>query len=255
MKKITTIAVIILILAGGFFLYRQKAETAAQKAAEAWLELKSDSSIVRLKDFIAHYPDCQFASRARQRLDSLIMEADWKAAEKGDSLQGYIDFKEKHPHTPYENTVAARIAGLERAAAWKKARKKNSIAAYKEFISAYPKSRQAAAARQKIIDLEVDAIFAGEHGELPPPQKTSSGSSNKNTIEIENRTDYTLTVRYSGAISVKVVIPARGGDTVTLPAGQYRVAASVNHPNVTPFAGSHNLAGGDYSSIFYIVGL
>ncbi|RLD09312.1 hypothetical protein DRI50_12335, partial [candidate division KSB1 bacterium] len=129
------------------------------------------------------------------------------------------------------------------------------IPAYKAFISDYPASRQTAYAKKKIIDLEVDKVFAGQHGELPPPQKTAAGSSQNNRISIENQTDYTLTVRYSGLQSIKAVLKAHAKKSLTLPSGTFRVAASVDHPNVIPFAGSQNLSGGEYSSVFYISGL
>ncbi len=256
MKKYLLIVVLALVVAGAYFtfgFYESKNEK--QRAATEWELIKNDTVTVRFDEFLNKYPGSDFAHLAHQRRDSLQMEADWKAAVEANTLDAYQDFQQKYTASPHAEKATTKIAAFELEAAWQSAREKNTIAAYNDFLSRYPQSKQAPMARKKIIDLEVEKIFAGQHGQLPPPQKTSSGSSQTNHISIENQTDYTLTIRYSGNRSIKVVLKAHGSDAITLPSGAYKVAASVNHPNVIPFAGAQNLSGGEYSSIYYISGL
>ena len=104
---------------------------------------------------------------------------------------------------------------------------------------------------KRIIDLEVQAIAAGEHGELPRAQPLASGGT-INTVEVKNNTGYELTVRYSGPSSKKLVIPKGETQSVTLPKGNYKVAASVNAHHVTNYYGTDSMQGGQYSSSFRI---
>jgi len=256
MKKILTTVSIVLVLAGAYFIYQSYARKAhAERAASEWAEIKEDTSAARFDNFISRFQQSEFAPLAQQKRDSLTLEKDWQKTKAANSIEAFLIFKGNHPVSPYAKVVDAKISTLRLVAAWQNALKKNTVPAYKAFISDYPASRQAAKAKKKIIDIEVENIFAGRHGELPPPQKISSGDSQSNRISIENQTDYTLTVRYSGHKSIKVILKAHGTDAVMLPSGQYKVAASVSHANVIPFAGSQNLSGGEYSSVYYISGL
>jgi hypothetical protein len=62
----------------------------------------------------------------------------------------------------------------------------------------YPKGKHIKEANKRIIDLEVDATFKSEYGELPSMEKMSSGNSVYTTIIIYNKTEYKLTLLYSG---------------------------------------------------------
>ena len=75
----------------------------------------------------------------------------------------------------------------------------------------------------------------------------------KNEIEIYNNTSYALTVRYSGPMSKKIVLNSKETKIINLNSGKYRVAASVNNPNVQSYAGEEELTGGGYSVVYYII--
>lgn len=137
--------------------------------------------------------------------------------------------------------------------AWEYSTAKNSIYYYKQFIKNYPNSIYLSTAKEKIVDLEVDRIMKGSYGVLPQMQKTSNGTySSTSAISLKNNTSYTLTVRYSGSSSKKIVLSSSQSQTVYLSAGTYRVAASVNSGNVKNYAGTSYISGGNYSSEFYI---
>lgn len=74
----------------------------------------------------------------------------------------------------------------------------------------------------------------------------------ENDISVYNNTSYTLTIRYSGIESKKLVLAPKARKSIKLKNGTYRVAASVNASNVGNYAGKENLVGGDYSSEYYI---
>src|SRR5260370_36268649 len=58
---------------------RQKAERERQKAeaelAKAWAVVQGTDDQNRLRDFIRRYPDSQYASEAKQRLEAIVREA------------------------------------------------------------------------------------------------------------------------------------------------------------------------------------
>ena len=120
------------------------------------------------------------------------------------------------------------------------------------YKNLYPKGAHIAQAEKKLIDLEVANVFAGSHGSLPSMDKTSWGNGPTAYISVTNRTSYTLTLRYSGPDSKKLVISPGGTSSVTLKNGRYRVAASVNASNVSNYAGVEDLSGGSYSVEYYI---
>jgi hypothetical protein len=136
--------------------------------------------------------------------------------------------------------------------AWSEASNRNTVEAYKKYLELYPHGNHANQAKKIVIDKEVDGIFGGEHGNLPSMERTSSGSGKYSTVSIYNNTSYTLTIRYSGSDSKKIDIPSQQRSSVSLPNGNYRIAASVNASNVRSFAGTENLSGGEYDSNYYI---
>jgi hypothetical protein len=88
-------------------------------------------------------------------------------------------------------------------------------------------------------------------GPLPKAQALSYGGTSTD-VDVENKTGYELTVRYSGPSSKKLVIPVGATRSVALVPGAYQVAASVNAANVTNYFGSDTMQGGRYSSSFFI---
>jgi hypothetical protein len=103
------------------------------------------------------------------------------------------------------------------------------------------------------IDQQVAQILAGEHGTLPPVQAIRIDPAAQSAeMQIENDTDYVLTVFYSGPTHRSVVVSPHGRQSVTLGIGTYGVAAMVSASDVQPFAGSQSLQGGEYGTSFYI---
>lgn len=132
--------------------------------------------------------------------------------------------------------------------AWKVANERNTAYAFRKFLELYPNSKY----KKQAIDAEVEAIFNNDHGSLPSMDRTSYGTGSRSTISVYNNTAYTLTLRYSGNASEILTISSRDRKSITLPNGNYRIAASVDAYNVGNFAGTENLSGGNYNVEYYI---
>jgi hypothetical protein len=134
---------------------------------------------------------------------------------------------------------------------WEWVQTQDSLPIYKRFATRFPNHPEIEAIQKRIIDLEVKEIAAGEYGEMPKAQPLSYGGSTVD-MEIENKTGYVLTVRYSGTNSKMIVLPVASTESITLVPGDYQVAASVSASNVTNYYGRDTMQGGKYSSSFFI---
>lgn len=136
--------------------------------------------------------------------------------------------------------------------AWQTALKMNNILSFEKYLSLFPHGQHSKQAETRIIDLEVDNVFTNEHSTLPTMNKLYSMGTSYSIIELENRTEYVLTVSYSGPDSKRIIIHPHKTEKVHIGNGYYRIAASVGH-GIRPFAGTENLDGSHYSVYYYIV--
>ena len=169
------------------------------------------------------------------------------------SISGWTAFLDAVPDG-YENDARERQSELQwkdESTAWLMATDNNNQASYEKYLDLHPKGKHSKQAERKLIDLEVAAAFAGEHGILPQMDKGYSTGTSYSVIEIENRTQYDLTVSYSGPDSKRMIISPYATRSMRIGNGNYRVAANVGH-GVIPFAGTEYLDGRHYSSSFYI---
>ena len=196
--------------------------------------------------------DYDAASKVRNNLEQKA-ESLYTHALEENSIDGWNSFIEAVPDE-YKKDANERILELQwenESYAWQIASDDNNALSYERYLEHHPKGKHAKQAEKKLIDLEVAEVFAGEHGILPAMDKGYSTGGSKSMIEIENKTQYDLTVSYSGPDSKRMVIPAYGTRKMTIGNGYYRVAASVGH-GVIPFAGTEQLDGSHFSSSFFI---
>lgn len=138
--------------------------------------------------------------------------------------------------------------------AWERACAINTKDSYKKFIAMYPYGPHRAEASKRLVDLEVEDIFNGKHGKLPSLTHVSDQpDSPKSTVVVENATQYTLTVMYSGTESRVMKISPGSKGAITLTNGFYKIAASVPPAHIRPFAGTEVLSGGRYETGFCVV--
>ena len=216
----------------------------------------SKTPLEKLSQFADDNQSNTFGKEAAAKLSS-ICDSLYNIAKKTATIAGWRAYQRAVPSSFFRDSEA-KIEEIENkswnteAKAWSTAKKENTISAYQKYKNLYPKGSHIAQAEKKLIDLEVANVFAGSHGSLPSMDKTSWGSGPTAYISVTNRTSYTLTLRYSGPDSKKLVISPGGTSSVTLKNGRYRVAASVNASNVSNYAGIEDLSGGSYSVEYYI---
>jgi len=217
---------------------------------DVWKEAQAAGGIAAFRNYIRVYPDGKHLDSAREKVTELA-DAVWKGLAQSRSEEEVTVFLKKYPESSKRAEAEAHIQALYNDFAWVK--EQDSIPHYQRFLARLPGHQQQAWMEKRIIDLEVDAIAAGEHGELPKAQAVGGDAgTGPASVEIENGTSYELTVRYSGNESHKVVIPAGRTDSFKLPAGPYRVAASVNAARVSNYYGKDDFSGGRYQIRFYI---
>ena len=217
-------------------------------ADSKWNDIAETSSKDEVRRFLEDYPETTKHSEAEKRIVQ-IADDHWKKIATTRSVETIQTFLKEHPESTMRETAEARIESLYNN--WDWVREQDSVKAYQGFISRNPRHGERSWAEKRIIDLEVKEIAAGDYGEMPPAQPLSIGGS-KVDIVIANKTGHELTVRYSGPESMKVIISVGATQSLSLPAGDYKVAASVNAFRVRNYYGTDTMRGGRYSSTFYI---
>ena len=255
---------------------------------EVWSQAKETDQIEALRGYVRVYPDGKHLDDAKKRVTELA-DAQWKLISDTESKSEVLKFLRGYPETTKTSEAEARIVTIADGQ-WRKIAAGRSVPAINKFLGDYPETSMRSEAEQRIqelyndwnwvreqdsldhyqrftarnpnhperrwiekriIDLEVKEIAAGEYGEMPRAQPLSYGGSTVE-VEVENSTGYELTVRYSGPDSKKLVIPKGTTQKVSLPPGDYKVAASVTAANVSNYSGTDTMRGGQYSSSFYI---
>lgn len=218
---------------------------------EVWLETEQFGDLAAFRRYVGSYPDGKHLSDARAMASDLA-DSRWPALAGSRSEAELRSYLRDYPETTKRSEVEARLDALFNDLQW--VREQDRIEYFLRFLADHPTHPQRRAIEKRIIDLEVDAIEAGDHGVLPPAEGRRSGQRSTNDIKIENGTAHVLTVRYSGKESTKVELEPGATSKFRLPNGSYRVAASVSASNVRAFYGTDEFEGGLYSIRFYIDG-
>lgn len=222
-----------------------------------YLKCAKWEGISSLDNLADNYPESpqgvMAAEMVKKSVDSLYTIA--QAEDSVESWEGYMD---KVPYRHYRDARQKAEAAEQRKWSsdengWQTAKKENTIEYYNKYLKLYPKGKYAYRAKKNIIDIRVNKALENNPGELPSINQISYNDSGICNISITNDTIYKLTVLYSSKhYSYEFTISAGKTKTVSLRAGDYRVVASVNAPNVIDFAGSEKIRGGMASVRFYI---
>lgn len=194
----------------------------------------------------------RLVAMVERKVDSL-----YQIAEQENTISAWQNYTDMVPQVHIRDakvrilTLEEELSWKTEANAWKTATSRETITALQKYLKLYPKGKHAKQAEKKLIDLEVASVFAGEHGVLPAMDKGIYTGASYSEIEIENQTQYDLTVSYSGPDSKRMIIAPHATKSIRIGNGNYRVAASVGH-GVIPFAGTETLNGRHFSSSFYI---
>jgi tetratricopeptide (TPR) repeat protein len=109
--------------------------------------------------------------------------------------------------------------------------------------------------KSTLIRSEIDAIAqSGRYAALPAAAQERAAGLGLGVVRvIENRTPFSLRVVFSGPTDQEIALAAGATQSLTLPAGTYRVLGRVGAPNVLPFYGEQIYESGTrYTSQFFI---
>ena len=214
------------------------------------------ADVKKIQDESYGYSDTALYHRLNDLIEQRAQMA-YELASEINTIEGWQTFISNIPPN-YWNDAEDRLAQRKEDAlwetessAWQTADSRNTLEAYGKYLGLFPRGKHSALAEKRFVDLDVAAVFAGEHGMLPSMDKGYSTGASYSIIEIENQTQYEMTVSYSGPDSKRIVLSPYATKSVRIGNGFYMVAAKVGH-GVIPFAGRETLDGSYYSSSFYI---
>jgi hypothetical protein len=90
------------------------------------------------------------------------------------------------------------------------------------------------------IQQQIDQIRNGPHEAMPPGRQSKMALGGQSGMRVENGTEYTLSVFFSGPATQKVDLLPGASQVVRLPPGKYEVAARVSDPSVIPYYGEQD---------------
>lgn len=185
-----------------------------------------------------------------------IADKEYQKVKRLRSISALEDYMSSVPSEYYFDAKeqVEKLKWASPASAWSLVQENPSYDNLKKYVSLFPNSQNARKAEKTLVDREVDNIMRGQYGDLPPMQATSRSNSTTATLNLKNDTSYNLSIYFSSnQHSKRVTIRPHSSSTIIIPVGSYRIAASVDAPRVSPYAGNDYFQGGSYSSSFYIV--
>lgn len=186
---------------------------------------------------------------AKKILSIIDEEEAWINSTDLTGAESYLQNYPKGKHLASVKRKIEEFRMLKEDSEYESALLSNSSSAWKNFISNYPDRIDRRDIEKRIIDSEVSEIMGvATTGKLPTFVQTSYEFSSSSSVSVTNDTGCELTLRYSGADSRRVEIPAGATRTVSLSSGNYKIAASACGAN---YAGVESL-NGSYSSKYYI---
>ena len=209
-------------------------------------QINNSKHIDSINIWVKNVSDPDVRQMADEKIADILSNSD-----DMNQLEDYLNFEGYSAHKDLATQRLNDLREENKDLAYQNASKANNSQAWKQFLKDYPNHPEKNKIEETIINLEVNEIFAGEYGEIPPTQLVGNKNFKESNIDIKNDTRYTLTLRYSGPEIKRFDIPPGETITINIKSGQYRVTASVNAAGVRNFAGNENL-NGEYSSTYYI---
>ena len=243
-----------------FFIKKCNKNSDAEKS---FLNIEEHPNIESCTTFLKLYGDTDFNLQVDSILN-ILCEAEFNEAKQTNTLEAWRSYKWKVPRSKHLVNVDSVIeihqdlwyankAEQEdlkwktEALAWEAVQMRKTIYDYKKYLKLYPHGVH----YKEVIDLLVQSIMAGEYGSLPQMNRTSGKNSISNTIEVNNSTDYPLTVLYTGTDIQQLKIQPNKTTSIRLKSGNYKIAAFVE-ANIRSYAGEEQLIGGTYKVKYYI---
>lgn len=232
------------------YAYSARERIRTLKEDSVWQDAHRLNSIGKLRAYLRTYPDGKYVAAAKAQRAELA-DQQWQPLANSRSENAIRKFLKDYPETTKIKDAEKRIQQLYDDFNW--VQEQGSVEAYRRYLERNPHAANRPAIEKKVIDLEVAAIAAGDHGDLPKAQHIRSDPGSLYAkVRIANDTGYALTVLYSGPDSKEIVIPVNSTDLLSLRVGAYAVAAHVPPANIRKYSGADEMQGGGYESRFYI---
>lgn len=105
-------------------------------------------------EFLAKYPDSEFAEMARERIEALKESGAWERAQFRNTQPGYTGFIEKFPDSAFVADAEQKLLELQRDDAWAIAQAADSPEVITAFLRDYPNAPQTEQAQELLAELE-----------------------------------------------------------------------------------------------------
>ncbi len=120
----------------GQFVFRLKKDEIRD-----WAKAKSIETIASLQQFLAVYPDGQFAEAAKIKINTTKAENAWRKIENSNKVLDFARYKKQFPNSKYAAEAQQRLLIAEEDEIWNKAKRANMISRYERYLDIYPNGR------------------------------------------------------------------------------------------------------------------
>jgi len=126
---------------------------ACSNPEKAWELAEREDTNQGYLEFLAKFPDDEYADQARERMLQLKELRGWERAQFRDKIDNYRRFVADYPDSENAPAARQRIHELERATAWEAALQANNAVALQGFLASYPEAPQTGEAQQLLTTL------------------------------------------------------------------------------------------------------
>lgn len=121
-----------------------------------WALAERDDSQNAYLEFLAKYPDSDYADQARSRIDELKIIRNWERTTFRDTTEAYETFISKHGDSEFVPQARTRIQEIQRDERWEKISNWDDKKAINAFLIDYPNAPQREEALQTLAAIEVE---------------------------------------------------------------------------------------------------
>src|SRR5690606_28006315 len=177
------------------YVLEAKNAIAKLKEQKDWEEAERMGTVDAYRRYLETHPYGDHYSLATERIRELeVIEPEWQKVLKINTLEAYRSFVNQYPGSSYARLANHKIDEFDDRER-NNGRRSDIIKRFQDYLSKFALVKYIERADKRIIELEVDAIFQGNHMQFPPMSKTDSGNAHTTAtkIEVQKKPGYRLT--------------------------------------------------------------
>jgi hypothetical protein len=124
----------------------------------AWEIAERDDTPRAYLEYLAKYPDSEFAEPARERIEALGEIRAWERTQFRDTEAGYAAFIEKFPDSAFVADAQNQILNIQRDEAWAVAQDADSAEVIAAFLKEFPDAPQTSEALELMSAIEAAEV-------------------------------------------------------------------------------------------------